>query len=84
MLGGFGGVFDQLLEALVVDVRGSPFGHLVPGQIMAELHLGRPAVVGSFAHNRERKWDRDIVAAIDRLRPGSRQSDQRSQGVTVG
>ena len=39
-LGGFGGRLDELFETFVVDVRRSPFGHLVPRQIVAELHDG--------------------------------------------
>jgi len=35
-----GSDFDKLLQPLVVNVRGRPFRHLVPGQTAAELHGG--------------------------------------------
>jgi len=37
--------FDELLQALVVDVGGRPLRYLVPGEILSELHDGNEGSV---------------------------------------
>lgn len=50
------GRLDELLEPLVVDVRGGPFWDLIPREVVAELHVCQQqsirAEVGKSKENR--------------------------------
>jgi len=39
MLRSAGGGLDELLQALVVDVRRRPLGHLISWEVVAKLHV---------------------------------------------
>lgn len=45
---------DKLLQAFVVDVLGSPLRHLIAGEVMTELHLGKALVMAENSACEER------------------------------